>query len=104
MTAVEIVGEVLAAGGVLELNGNRIHYLIPEQAAPLLDELRRQKPDVLQLLRRQSLAHLLPFLGKRVWTPAGPGKVLVVEDFVTVVLENGTKLRWYDPTAVIRYA
>jgi hypothetical protein len=70
VTAAEIVEEVVAAGGVLLLNGNRIHYQIPEQAAPLLDELRRQKPLVLNLLKqreqRKAFCHLLPFLGKRV--------------------------------------
>ena len=104
MSAVEIVEKVLAAGGVLEIKGRRIHYQIPEQAAPLLDELRRHKSDVLNLLRRRSFAHLLPFLGKRVWSPDGPGKLLVVDDHVTVGLDNGTKMRWSDPTAVIPYA
>lgn len=104
MSAVEIVEEVLAAGGRLVLNGSRIHYQIPEQAVPLLDELRRHKPDVMHLLRRQSFAHLLPFLEKRVWTPAGPGKLLMVEDYVSVGFADGTKRRWYDPTAVIPYA
>jgi hypothetical protein len=69
-----------------------------------VDDLRRHKPDVLRLLRRQFLAHLLPFLGKRVWSPAGPGKLLLVEDYVTVGLDDGTKMRWSDPTAVIPYA
>jgi hypothetical protein len=104
MTAAEIVEEVLAVGGALVLDGSRIHYQIPEQAAPLLDELRRHKPDVLKLLRRQSFGLLQSFLGKRVWSPAGPGKLLVVEDFITVGFEDGTKKRWYDPTAVIPYA
>jgi hypothetical protein len=104
MSASEIIEAVRAAGGVLVLNGRRIHYQIPEQAAPLLDELRRHKPDVLHLLRRQSLAHLLPFLGKRVWSPHGPGELLVVEDYVTVGFDDGTKMRWHDPTAIIPYA
>jgi hypothetical protein len=104
MSPIEIVEAVLAAGGELVINGDRILYQIPEQAAPLLDELRRHKPDVLHLLRRQSLAHLLPFLGKRVWSPAGPGKLLAVEDYVTVGFDDGTKMRWYVPTAVIPYA
>lgn len=104
MSAAEIVEAVLAAGGVLEIKGSRIHYQIPEQSAPLLDELRRHKPDVLHLLRRQSFAHLQPFLGKRVWSPAGPGKLLVVEDYVTVAFDDGTKMRWYDSTAIILYA
>jgi hypothetical protein len=107
MTAVEIVDEVLAVGGALVLNGSRIHYQIPEKAATLLDELRRHKPAVLTLLRqqqRESFSHLLPFLGKQVWTPFGPAKLLVVEDYISVGFEDGTKMRWYDPTAVIPYA
>src|SRR5439155_3829821 len=83
MSAVEVVEAILAAGGVLALNGNRIHYQIPAQAAALLDELRCHRADVLHLLRqrkqRKAFAHLLPFLGKRVWSPAGPGKLLVVK-------------------------
>jgi hypothetical protein len=100
----EIVTEIRAAGGALVLNGSRIHYQIPQQAALLLDELRRHKPDVVHLLRRQSFANLLPFVGKRVWSPHGPGKLLVVEDCVIVGLEDGTRMRWYDSTAIIPYA
>ena len=104
MTAREIVNKVLSAGGALVRNGSRIHYQIPEQAAPLLHELRHHRPDVLHILRRRSFAHLLPFVGKRVWSPNGPGKLLVVEDYISVGFEDGTKMRWYDPTAVIPYA
>jgi hypothetical protein len=108
MSAVEIVQEVLAAGGVLLLKGDRIHYQIPEQAAPLLNELRHHKADVLNLLRqrehRECLSRLMPFVEKRVWSPAGPGKLLLVRDYIVVALENGTKMRWYDPTVVIPYA
>lgn len=108
MSALEVVEAVLAAGGVLVLDGNRIHYQIPEQAASLVNELRCHKPDVVHLLRQRerqkAFCHLLPFLGKRVWSPLGPGKLSVVEDYITVRLEDGTKIRWYDPTAVIPYA
>src|ERR1017187_4714957 len=108
MSASDIIEAVLAAGGVLVLKGSRIHYQVPPQAAPLLNELRRHKPDVLYLLRqderRKACCHLLPFLGKRVWSQAGPGKLLLVEDYITVALEDGTKMRLYDPTTVIPYA
>ncbi len=108
MSAVEIFEAVLAAGGTLVLSGNRIRYQIPEQDAPLVDELRRHKPDIVDLLRQRERAkafcHLLPLVGKRVWSPAGPGKLLGVEDFATVRLEDGTKMRWYNPSAVIPYA
>src|SRR5271157_5774627 len=108
MSALEVVEAVLAAGGALALDGDRIRYKIPKQAAPLVDELRRHKPDVVNLLRQRArrigFLHLLPFLGKRVWSPAGPGELLVVEDYITVRLKDGTKRRWYDPAAVIPYA
>lgn len=69
MRALEVVERILAAGGALELNGDRIRYRIPEQAAPLVDELRRHKTDVVSLLRQpelltQDYLRLLPFLGK----------------------------------------
>ena len=73
MRPVQIVEAVLAAGGVLESDGNHIRYRLPKQATPLLDELRRHKADVLYLLRQREFANLLPFLGKRVWSPDGPG-------------------------------
>jgi len=108
MRAFEVVEAVRAVGGTLVLKGDRIHYQIPEQSAPLVDELRRHKTDVVLVLRerqrRQALRHLLPYVGKRVWSPAGPGKLLVVEDYITVRLEDGTKKRWYNPLAVIPYA
>ena len=108
MRALEVVEAILAAGGALELNGDRIRYQVPERVASLVDELRRHKTDVVSLLRqrerRQEFLRLLPFVGKRVWSPAGPGELLVVEDYITVRLEDGTKRRWYDPSAVIPYA
>jgi hypothetical protein len=108
VSAIEIIKAVRAAGGKLEVSGDRIHYTIPDTAAPLLPQLRRHKAELLSLLkqgeRRTAANHLLPFLGKRVWSPAGPGILLVVKEFITVGLEDGTKMRWYDPTAVIPYA
>ena len=108
MSAVEIVEAVLAAGGTLVLSGERIRYQIPEQGSPLIEELRRHKTDVVSLLRQRErlkdFSRLLPFLGKRVWSPVGPGQLLVVEDYITVRMEDGTKRRWYDPAPVIPYA
>jgi hypothetical protein len=108
MTASQIIEEVRTAGGVLKLRGNRIHYRVPRRVAPLVHELRRHKPDVLFLLRqderRNASRYLLPLLGKRVWSPAGPGMLLAVEDYVTIALEDGNKKRWCDPTMVIPYA
>lgn len=53
MSASEIIEAVLATGGTLVVNGRRIHYQVPQQAAPLLNELRRHKPDVLSLLQER---------------------------------------------------
>ena len=107
MTGVEVVDAIFSAGGTLTLTGGRIRYQIPESAAPLVTELRCHKTEVLQLLkerdRKNAFAHLGPFLGKRVWTPGGPGKLVAVEDFATVEC-GARRMRWYDSTAVIPYA
>jgi hypothetical protein len=70
VSASEIIEAVLAAGGELAINGDRIHYHIPQHVAPLLDELRRHKATVQNRLRqrehRKAFCHLLPFIGKRV--------------------------------------
>jgi len=100
MTVVEVVEAVLEAGGVLVPAGDRIRYQIPERVASLVTELRRHKAEVLVLLKernqRRAFAHLLPFLGKRVWTPLGPGKLVAVQDYVAVECEAGGRMRWYD--------
>lgn len=51
MTASEIIREIEAAGGVLTLNGNRIHYDVPKEARALVDLLRRHRDEGLQALR-----------------------------------------------------
>src|SRR5438094_424629 len=53
MTFGEVVQRIEFAGGVLGLNGNRIRCRLPEDAAPLLDELRAHRDEVLALLRRR---------------------------------------------------
>jgi hypothetical protein len=51
MTAPELIQRVEAVGGVLTLRGDRIHYELPEDAAPMLDVLRQYRDEVVQLLR-----------------------------------------------------
>lgn len=51
MTALQIIHEIEAAGGVLTLNGDRIRYDVPMGARALVDVLRQHRDEVLQALR-----------------------------------------------------
>jgi len=51
MTAPELLTTIESIGGVLSLNGDRIHYELPEDAAPMLDVLRQCRDEVVRLLR-----------------------------------------------------
>ena len=51
MTPVELVRAVATAGGMLCLNGDRIHCEIPEDAVYLLDQIREKRLDVFHVLR-----------------------------------------------------
>lgn len=108
MSVADLVRAVESMGGVLTLKGDRIHCQLTEKAAPLVEEIRRYKPAVLFLLRergrRQAFAHLRPLIGKRMWTPQGPGRLVVVDDYATVEFDDGSRLRWDDSTAVLPYA
>ena len=106
MTAEELVRTIELAGGTLELTKrlDRLRYRLPANAATMLEDLRRMKPEVITVLRRRSFAYLSAFVGKQVWTPAGPGKLESLEDYATVSMATGEKWRWYDTTAVIPYA
>ena len=107
MSAEELVRAIEQSGGMVDIvaeHGNRLRYRLPANAAMLLNDLRRMKPEVMPVLRRRSLLHMKPFLGKRVWTPMGPGKLVEVADYCSIELENGDKMRWDDATAVIPYA
>jgi hypothetical protein len=53
MRAAEIIAAVESVGGALALNGSRIHYDLPEQAEPLLDQIRASRDEVYQLLTGQ---------------------------------------------------
>lgn len=51
MTAAALVDAVAAAGGVLALKGDALHYRLPNGAARFVHELREQKADVLAVVR-----------------------------------------------------
>ena len=51
MTATALVEAVAAAGGVLALKGDSLHYRLPDSAAHLAQALREQKADVLAVVR-----------------------------------------------------
>ena len=106
MSPEELVRVIESSGGVLELTGriDRVLYRLPAKAATLLADLRRMKTDVIPILRRRAFLHLVPFLGKRVWTPAGPGVLVRLEDYATVEMATGEKMCWHSTTAVIPYA
>lgn len=106
MTPVELVNAIELSGGTVAIapRGERLCYRLPASAAMFLEDLRRMKLDILPVLRRREFAYLVPFIARRVWTPEGPGTLVRLEDFATVELEAGWKMRWYDPTAVIPYA
>ena len=51
MTAPELLTTIESIGGVLSLNGDRIHYELPADAAPMLEVLRQCRDEVIRLLR-----------------------------------------------------
>jgi hypothetical protein len=51
VTALQIIQEVEAAGGILTLNGDRIQYDVPNEARALVDVLRNHRDEVSQALR-----------------------------------------------------
>jgi hypothetical protein len=85
----------------------RIRYALERKGelAPVIAKLRALKPEVTKLLRdraqRSALAHLAHFVGKRVWTPDGPAKLVEVQDYVVVEYSDGKRLRWYDADGVV---
>jgi hypothetical protein len=55
MTAVEgLIERVEAAGGVLTVHGERIRCRLPEEASPLIEELRARREEVLLALSQRS--------------------------------------------------
>jgi len=88
MTSAETVVErIEVAGGVLALNGQRIRFRLPEDAADLLDELRAHKDEVLLLLRKREEIPVMP-PGVRLmrWEPKPAPVLLTHYAVVTDVL------------------
>jgi transcription initiation factor IIE alpha subunit len=50
MTATELIESVMKAGGTLKLEGDRVSYWLPREAAHLIDHLRRLKREIIPLL------------------------------------------------------
>ncbi len=79
-----------------------------EELLPLIQHLRSLRTEIAVLLRqqqrRQALAHLLPYINKKVWTPDGRATLVEVEDHLTVEFTDGRRMRYYDPTAIALYA
>jgi hypothetical protein len=106
VTAAELVREVEARGGRLELLGPERLRLVPRSAATpeLLEELRAAKPRLLEILRSpwpeecleaerrfggQPHARLFPLLGLEVATPRGRGVLVqVFAERAAVVLRD----------------
>jgi hypothetical protein len=55
MTPTQLIQTIESVGGSLTLNGDRIHYELPEDAAPMLDLLRQCRYEVVRLLRGREL-------------------------------------------------
>ncbi|HEX4320408.1 MAG TPA: hypothetical protein VHZ52_05870 [Acidobacteriaceae bacterium] len=91
MRATEILSAIEKNGGYVWLSGESVEYRLPEVASPLLEELRRNKTEVMEFLR---IRRLLP-TGVRLvqWTPVVPPVKLTryitvtnVDKFVRVTL------------------
>jgi len=58
---VELIRRVEQAGGTLTLDdGGRITYELPDEAVPLLDQLRARKDDIRRALRERQAAPPMP--------------------------------------------
>lgn len=52
MNLQSVVDQIVRAGGVLRIEGDRIRYLLPDDVAHLAGELREHKPELMELLRK----------------------------------------------------
>ena len=94
MNAPEVLEAVQNAGGSLSLSGERIQYALPNSAIWLVTELKRNRNDVVALLREREGPPQMP-VGVRLlkWEPKDPPIALVrmgivtnVQGFVTATL------------------
>jgi hypothetical protein len=53
VTVPKLVSTIESAGGLLMLRGGRIRYQLPESVAPLLDDLRTHRDEVIRVLRER---------------------------------------------------
>jgi hypothetical protein len=93
MNALDLVQAVEAAGGVLTLRGERVRYGLPEEAATLVEHLRKHKEEVATILREREGCPPMPDGIRMVsWEPKEPPVVLtrwsIVTDVYTFVLRT----------------
>jgi hypothetical protein len=83
-SAGQLIERIEAAGGVLAIHGDRIRCRLPEEATPLLEELRTRRDEVLLLLRERSAAPTMP-LGLRLvqWNLKDPPILIESSAIVT---------------------
>jgi hypothetical protein len=83
-SAEQIIRNIEAVGGVLTIHGDRIRCRIPEDATPLLEELRTRREAVLLLLRERSAAPSMP-LGLRLvqWNLKDPPVLIESSAIIT---------------------
>jgi hypothetical protein len=78
MSVTEILDAVQVAGGSLALNGERIQYVLPNSATWLITELKRNRKEVVELLRKNNALPPMP-PGVRLlrWEPKNPPVAIV---------------------------
>jgi hypothetical protein len=59
-SAEQVIRGIEAAGGVLTIHGDRIRCRLPEDASPMLEELRARREEVLLVLRQRGVAPSMP--------------------------------------------
>ena len=83
--AAELVERVELAGGTLALHGDRITYDLPEEIAPMLDELRAHRDEVVRVLQqRQEVPAMPPGVRLVRWSLKEPP--VAIEMCTTVVI------------------
>src|SRR5262249_13741892 len=89
---VELIRRVEQAGGTLTLDdGGRITYELPDEAVPLLDQLRARKDDIRRVLReRQAALLMLPGVRLIEWKLKGAP---VVIDVCSIVIDPNLFVR-----------
>ena len=83
-SAEQVIACIEAAGGALAICGDRIYCRLPEAAAPLLEELRVRREEVLIILRARSATPPVP-MGVRLisWDLKNPPVLIEMSGVVT---------------------